>query len=297
MKNQSLVLANLGMLFVTVIWGSTYIVIKNCITDVTILPFFFYRFLIAAFMTGIILLVLRKNPIQNLKNGAILGLLFFSALMTQTLALNIVSATNTGFICGLFVFFVPIFNFLIFRKKSQKNIIIPSVLVCIGLWNMTGGIHEIGYGELLALLSTILFALYILYIDVAVKSSDIWVLNFQQFTLISLVCFFLALIFSSSFAVTTLRGIQGIAYLSIVASVLTLAIQFKAQKTILPFYCALILSLEPIFATIFARILGQEILTLRTLVSGLLIFSAILMVQLRGKGLSDRPDTSTDQSS
>jgi len=237
---------------------------------------------IAACITGVILLFLHKNPFQNLKNGIILGLLFLSALITQTLSLNLVSATNIGFICGLFVFFVPIFNFLIFRKKPQKNIAMPIILMCIGLWGLTGGVYEIGYGELLALLSTILFALYILYIDVVVKNGDIWVLNFQQFTLIALVCFFLSMMFSSSFAITTLRGILGIVYLSVVASVLTLVIQFKAQKIILPFYCALILSLEPIFAIIFARILGQEALTFRTIASGLLIFVAILIMQLRG---------------
>src|SRR5690606_617970 len=101
------------MLFVTFIWGSTYIVIKNCIHDVPVLPFFFYRFLVASLVMGALLLFLRKKPFQSLKKGIALGMLLLAGCLFQTFALVQVSATNAAFIGSLFVFFVPFFNFLI----------------------------------------------------------------------------------------------------------------------------------------------------------------------------------------
>lgn len=292
MQGQRTIFANFEMLLTTIIWGSSYIVIKKSLPGINAITFIYYRFTLAALATAIILIFLRKNPLQHLKNGMVLGTLLFFICVTQTLALRKVSATNSSFITCLFVIFVPILNFIIYGKKLQHKVIIALILVSFGLWNITGGINGFGYDELLALISALTFALYVLYVGSTVKKCDIWILNFQQFFFISILSLITMLFFKLSFVITTPYSIFGIIYLSLFASVLACVTQFRGQKHILPVVCAIILSSEPVFATIFANFFGQETLTIKNIFGGILIIMAVLFVQFWDKKANNNINTS-----
>lgn len=280
MQKQSTMVANIEILIATIIWGSTFTIVKKILLDINAITLIFYRFMLAALIVGSILMFLHKNPMRHLKQGVILGFLLFVSYVLQTLGLYVVSAASSGFITGLFVVFVPILSVMFGYEKLRLNLLIATILVCVGLWNITGGISGFKCGELLTLMSAATLALYILYADRAVKSGDIWVLNFHQFLFVAVASLISILIFKLPLHIASYQTVFGVVYLSIFASILAFIIQLRAQKIISPVACAFILSLEPVFAAIFAWVVGGEQFTIKGAFGGLLIISAIICVQI-----------------
>lgn len=278
-----IIFTNFAMLTAAVIWGSTFIVIKDGLGDVHAVTMVCYRFGLAALLMGMILVFLRKKPWQHLKEGVILGLLLFFAYTSQALALYYLLAVDGGFIAGLFVIFVPILSFICGREKLHWNFMVAVILSGIGLWSVTGGVGNLGWGDFLMLLSAAIFAVHILYADSVVKKCDILVLNFQQFSVVALAGFFSILVFQLPFTVTSLDTVWWILYLALFGNVLAYLVQLGAQKIISPTVCAMVFSLEPVFAAIFAWTLGGEKIIMTDMVGGVLIIMAIIFAQIYRK--------------
>jgi len=279
MKSKT-IYTNFAMLTAAIVWGSTFIVIKKSLIGMHAVTLVCYRFALASLFMGVILIFLRKKPWKNLKEGLILGLLLFISYVTQSLALYYMMVVDAGFISGLFVIFVPIFSFACGREKLRWNFIVATILAAIGLWSVTGGIESFKWGDSLMLVSALFFALHILYADFVVKKCDIWVLNFQQFLVVALASFFGILLFELPWTISSWNIAWGILYLSLFANVLGYAVQLGAQKTISPTMCALILSLEPVFAAIFAWTIGGEEIIMADIVGGVMIIAAIICAQI-----------------
>src|SRR3990172_5788375 len=272
--------ANFAMLTATIIWASTFIAIKKSLVGVHAVTLVCYRFALATFIMAIVLLFLRKKLWQHFKEGLILGILLFASYVTQAIALYYMLIVDGGFITGLFVIFVAILSFICGREKLRWNIVVAIVLAGIGLWVVTGGIKSFKWEDSLMLLSALMFAGHILYVDIVVKKCDIWVLNFQQFLVVTLASFFCILLFKLSFAVAAWDVIGWIIYLAVFANVLCYAIQLSVQKIISPMVFSLMVSLDPIFIAIFAWTIGGEKIIMTDLIGGGMIVAAIIFAQI-----------------
>ncbi|MCL5261408.1 MAG: DMT family transporter [Gammaproteobacteria bacterium] len=277
---QKKFLATLSLIITTAIWGSTFIVAKKCLPGVRAIPLVGYRFFIAALIIGIALIILRKNPFTKMKDGFILGMLLFFSYITQTVGLYVVSAADSGFISGLVVVFVPIFSVLWGKEKLSLGLIFAVILTCAGIWGITGGIAEFDSGELVTLLSAIIFALYVIFAERFVKNHDIWILNFQQFLVIGLFATLFVVIFRVPFAITSRYAAWGVVYLGVFASLIAFILQLSAQKVVSATFCSILLSLELVFAAGFAWTLGGEKFTRGDVVGGILIMAAIIFAQI-----------------
>lgn len=276
-KNLS---TNSAMLIATIIWGSTFLVIKQSLVGVHAVTLVGYRFLLATLLMGGVLVFLRKNPWHSWRSGVILGLLLFVAYVTQAIALYYMQVVDVGFISGLFVVFVPILSFILGREKLRLQIIGAVVLAVIGLWSISGGVKSIGLGDFLILISALFFAGHIVYVDRVIKDSDLWVLNFQQFLVVTGASFVMVGLFKLPLVITDGKVIWLILYLALFANVLGYLLQLWAQHSISPTVCALILSLEPIVAAIFAWTIGGEEIIMRDVVGGAIILAAAVVAQV-----------------
>ena len=108
-------LADLSLIFVSLIWGSSFVIVKDTLIYLNEYFLLVIRFAIATGILGLYLLLKKINPFKRnvLKEGAILGLILFIALGTQTIGLKYTTATNSAFITGLYVILTPIFSKLI----------------------------------------------------------------------------------------------------------------------------------------------------------------------------------------
>src|SRR5258706_929544 len=109
--------ADLALVFVCLVWGGTFIIVKNAVVDMPVLLFLAVRFSIAAAVLALIF-GFRKNrpPLRaSLFGGIIAGFFLFSGYVLQTLGLSQISAAKTDFITGRYIPLVPILGSFLFR--------------------------------------------------------------------------------------------------------------------------------------------------------------------------------------
>lgn len=253
-----------GLVLVAFFWGMTFTVIKGALDDVAVSLFLAQRFLLAFF----ILLLARPLSKQSLDiytlgRGGLLGLQVVAGYALQTVALLHTTASNTAFLTGLNVVWVPILAVPLFKRRLEPAKAVGALLSVGGIYLMCGlmgkgGFGPVNRGDTYALACAVFFALHILYTGrYAARCDSYWLAVVQLGTI------------GGIFGVTALvKGyplfswnpkIAGALILcSFFATVLPFLIQTIVQKWVSPSDTALIFCLEPVFAALFAWGLAGE---------------------------------------
>jgi drug/metabolite transporter (DMT)-like permease len=180
--------ANLGLFYAAAIWGSTFFIVKDTLNFISPTLLVGFRFTLAALILAIYLIIERQPLFTNIKQGLLMGIFLWLLYITQTIGLKITTASNSGFITGLFVAFVPIFAFLIFRKRPTYIGLAAILLSLVGLWLLSGGLKELNAGDLLTLAAAVSYAVHILIADNYLKKgADPYILCFQQFAFVGII--------------------------------------------------------------------------------------------------------------
>jgi len=226
----------------------------------------------------ILLLFLKRNPFSDWKQGLVLGFFLWTIYVPQTIGLKFTTASNSGFITGLFIVFVPIFSFIFLKKLPSRMKLISVGLAVSGLFVLTGGLHDANFGDFLTLFAAIGYAIHILVADHYMKKgSDPFVLNFQQMLVVGLLSVFPGLSTDVSLACNWTSALGVILFLAVFPTVSAFVIQLVAQRNTGPVKVAIIFSMEPVFAALFAWTLGHELLVVHRALGGLLIVAAMVL--------------------
>jgi drug/metabolite transporter (DMT)-like permease len=277
---QTTLLATLALLAVTACWGSTFFLIKDLLDRLPVLDFLALRFLIAT----ITLCLLFPRALGRLgatarKQAAVLGLLYGLAQILQTAGLAHTPASVSGFITGMYVICTPLFAAPLLRHRIGMATWAAVLLAVSGLGVLTLSGLSVGYGEALTLVAAMLYALHIVGLGAWSRAEDAIGMTIVQLAVITFVCF----------AVTAPDGVvlpgrpadwASVVYMAVFAAGLALWFQTWAQAHLPPTRSAIIMSMEPVFAALFAVLLGGESATLRMLVGGSMVLAAMLVVEL-----------------
>lgn len=270
------------LLLATVIWGSSFFIVKDATNLINPAFLVAYRFLLAAVLMGIVVFILKKDIIKNAKEGIILGSVYAFAYLAQTIGIQSISSASSSFITGLFVVTTPIFSFLFFRKVPSKIFFIALVMATIGLWILTGGIFQMRQGDFITLLVPIVIGLYNVLAEQFMKNKpDPLVLCFHQMWVIGLVCFTIGIASGVPLSPTSSVVWLPILYLAIFPASISLLLQLNAQRFVSANRVGIVTSLEPVFASLFAWWLAHEAMTINTIIGGVLIFGAMIISELR----------------
>jgi len=257
------VLTDLGLLWAAAIWGATFFIVKDALTDIDPIILVGYRFTLAGLILLVFVLRTGRGLNHNWGPGIFLSVVLWLLYIPQTVGLEYTTASNSGFITGLFVAFVPLFMWLIFHRRPGQIDILATAVALSGLWVLTGGMHDVNLGDILTLLAAVTYALHLLYIDRFLKrGADPFVLTCQQFLLVGVFSLAVGVVFDLPFAVGSTRAIGIVIFLALFPT-------FSAFS--------LIFSLEPVFAALFAWTLGGEGFVTHRALGGLLIFSALVL--------------------
>lgn len=272
--------ADLGLFYCAAVWGSTFYMVKDALGAVDATVMVAYRFLLSAALL-LPLVLRRKNKFALLKESAILASILATLYVTQTVGLNYTSASNSGFITGLFVIFVPVFMLAFFRTPPTPVQWGASWLALGGLWMLTGGIGRINRGDALTVLSAMTYAGHLLATDKYVRAdADAILLAFHQFWMTGLLALGFALVQGASLGVASAKAGGVIVFLAVVPTLSAFYIQMLAQKLTAPVKVSLIFSLEPVFAAAFAWTLGGELFKTSSAAGGALIVAAMVAGEL-----------------
>ncbi len=281
MKGFKTMLSDAGLLYAAAIWGATFFMVKNVLHHVTPLGLLGYRFLLAAAIMLILLLILKRNPFLQWKRGLILGFFLWTIYVPQTIGLKFTTASNSGFITGLFVVFVPFFAFIFLRKRPGTMKLFSVILAVTGLFVLTGGLHDANFGDFLTLFAAMGYAIHILVADHFMKDgSDPFALNFQQMLVVGGLSILAGFSTGTSLACNCHLAFGVILFLAIFPTVSAFIIQLVAQQNTSPVKVAIIFSMEPVFAALFAWTYGGEAIVPHRAMGGLLIVAAMVLSEL-----------------
>ena len=272
--------ADLGLVYCAAVWGATFFMVKDALAGVDAVAMVAHRFLLSALLLAPWALV-RPSRAKHLKESVILAVLLFLLYATQTVGLAYTSASNSGFITGLFVIFVPVFLYLFFRQSPTPVQWGASLLALAGLWMLTGGVSRVNFGDLITLVAAATYAGHLLATDRYVRAdADTVVLAFHQFWMTGLMALAWCLLSGRPLAVTGEPAARTIAFLAAVPTLSAFFIQMWAQKFTAPVKVSLIFSLEPVFAALFAWTIGGERFVPGRALGGGLIVAAMMAGEL-----------------
>lgn len=283
--------AEIYLLCIVIIWGSTFALMKGILDQILPLTFLAYRFFLAAFVLSVIFWKRLKN-IDNitLRKGWLIGVFLFLGYTFQTVGLKYTTATKTGFITGLSVVLVPIISYLFIKEKINRNSVVGVIFAVIGLWFLNYDSNfSFNFGDFLVLLGAVSFAMHIISVGLYAKKVDYIPLVIVQLATVFVLCLLMAIIFegpalhlSYSFNIWWIIILTGV-----FATALAFYMQNRFQRYSTATKTAIIFSGEPIFAAVFAYLLLGEKVGVIAWVGGLLIIFGMIVSQSKFKSKSN----------
>jgi drug/metabolite transporter (DMT)-like permease len=276
--------AELGLAFTCIVWGSTFVVVRNALADVSTVLFLAIRFSLAAVLLAGTH-VLRGGSLREpgLRAGVVTGLLLYAGYLLQTLGLRFTTPAISGFITGLYVVLVPLLGAALYRRQPGASEWLGVLLATLGMALLS--LHSVrmgsGKGELLTLGCAFAFAAHILALaHYSQRVSAGWLSTLQVGTgaAVALLTFWWV---EPVFLRPSAAVVTAVVITSVFATALAFYVQTWAQARTTPTRAALILSLEPVFAWLASRVLEGEVLTARAAAGVGCILAGILLVELK----------------
>jgi len=275
--------ADASLLFISIIWGSTFIITKQAIENVPVFSFLTLRFTVASVLLLIICLPrIRQITFRTILDGTILGSFLFLTYAFQTIGLKYTQASVTAFITGLYVVLVPVFSLVILKKRPRPYAVTGVLLAFAGLVLITlNGSILLSRGEFLVLINAVFASFQIVFIDFYSRRNDIFLLTTVQIFVVLIYSMLSSVLFEkNSFSyVYSNQLLFAIFVTSILATVVAFLIQTGLQKYTTPTKAAIIYSMEPVSSAFFSYFIGAELLTLRQYTGAMIIIFAVLFVE------------------
>jgi len=288
-------IANILLVLTTVLWGTTFIITKNLTQEVPIFLYLGIRFSLATFGFLPYFIHIKKINKKIILYGALTGLIYCLAIIFQTFGLQTTSAGKAGFITGLSTIMVPFLTWFWFKKKKLKKRIWLAVIISVfGMaLLLLEGESGIVVGDFLVLICAVFCAFHIVLTDKFVRLVDVYLYSIVQLTTISLFCFGSSILFNETFDLINV-GLPFwliMIYMGVLVTAGTFIFQNWSQQHQGPSQTAIIFTLEPVFAVIFASfIIGNETMSLVGWLGCALIFIAILITVLKNKTKNNKKD-------
>ncbi len=274
--------ADLALIFITLIWGSTFVVVKNSLDIVGPLVFVASRFWIASFALLVLFLFYRKGLSWRLvRDGVAAGSFLTLGYVTQTIGLQTTEAGKAAFITGLSVVLVPVFAAWFLHQPSSRSAVAGILLATAGLALLTldHSLH-LAPGDLWVLVCALGFALHITTVAHVTSRHAVLPFTLMQLLTGAILVSFAALWFESNALLPPQPAWPAILYMGLVATAFVFGVQTWGQQHTTATHTALIFALEPVFAAITAALFADEVLDTREWLGGALILIGMVVAEL-----------------
>lgn len=279
-KQISPLVADALLLVVTIIWGATFVTVKESVTAYPPNSFLAIRFAVAALALALFGNWRAWLHPGVLKVGAMAGVWLAAGYILQTLGLMHTTPAKAGFITGLSVIMVPIIVAVLDRRWPSPAVLSGALLSLLGLALLSlGQDFSLDKGDLLVFLAAIGFAAQIVVVGRNAKDLDALPLTGVQLVTVALLTGLLALGEQRPdvFPIVTMWGLL---FTALPATAFVFFIQARVQRFTSASRTALIFSAEPVFAAFFSWLLIGEVFGMRDYIGCGLILGGILLAEL-----------------
>lgn len=276
----------------TLLWGSSFVILKNTLDSVPTLWILAIRFCGAAV---ILLLVcgkrLKKLDRDYIRGGAVMGVCMAVAYIVQTYGLVYTTPGKNAFLTATYCIMVPFLAWGISRKKPDGYNISAAVICLAGMGFVSLGKDlSVNIGDALTIFCGLFYGLHIIATDKYVEGRDPLLLTALQFVFSGVLTLLAAILFEKPFpAEVPASAWLGIAYLCVMCSAACFLLQTLGQKYTPPSAAAVIMTLESVFGTVISIIFYHETLTAAIGVGFVLIFVSVIISETKLSFLKKQP--------
>ena len=278
-------IARLALLLATLIWGSSFIIMKDALDNIGTFFLLAVRFTGACILLAIVFFKkLKKLNKEVVKAGFVMGTALITAYILQTFGLAETTPGKNAFLTAGYCILVPFMFWAVAGTRPDRYNIIAAVLCIAGIGlvalddNLT-----MGRGDVLTLMCCAFYALHIIVSARYTQTYDVMLLTLLQFFFAAVWSSLLCGLFEPVPAVAEIPPYTwfSLGYLCVFATAGALLMQTYGLKYTSPSAGALILSLESVFGVIFSIMVGAEAVTARLLLGFAVIFVAIVISETK----------------
>ncbi len=273
----------LALIVLTLVWGTTFPFIKIAVNSIGFAWYVALRFSLASLILApIAVLKKRRELLDSVKYGAVLGILFFGGITLQGLGMEYTAASNAGFITGLSVVMVYAIEVLLGREKPSIRLSTAVLLSVAGLYLLSASdtIH-FNIGDLIVLAGAVFWALQVIAVGTYSRQASLIPLLFYEGFFTALGGLTLAVPTGIPAASSLMAAAYAIAYLAVFCTIVANTLQLYGQRFVKNVDAALIYLLEPVFAALFSHLILGEEMGLRRLAGAAAIVGAMAVSSTR----------------
>ena len=287
------IMADMMLVFVTVCWGISYLLMDICLCDMGAFTLNMYRF-IGAFAVAFILGFpkLKKVSKTTMKYSFFLGIALCVTYIGATYGVMYTSLSNAGFLCALAVIFTPILAFIFKGVVPEKKLAFVVIMCTIGIAILTLDENlSFASGDILCLMCALAYAVQMLITETAVRKEDVNAFHLGVFQLFftGLFCGILAFLIEEPQLPSNGTVWMSVLFLMIFCTGAAFIIQAIAQQYTSATRVGVIFTLEPVFAGIVAYFLAGEVLLPRAYGGAVLLIFSLLLMEIDLKKFIKKP--------
>ena len=276
--------ADLMLLLVAFLWGSSYVVTKGSIDIVDPVQIIFFRFSIASALSLMFFgKHLKTTSKREIKAGFMLGAMLSLGAFFALTGIKYTSVSKNSFIISTNVVVVPFLHWAAYKRKPTAVSIAAVFLMAAGLGFLTLDLKagfKISIGDLISFGSVFFYAAHVVLSDNYSKKYNPLSVNTIAMISVSFLSFVLLLL-TNNLRINIPGRIMGdMLYLAVFPTFLCYTVQINAQKYTNATHAAIIISLESVFATLLAVLILKEIITRQMLIGFVIIFISVLTSEL-----------------
>src|SRR5580700_3228450 len=290
-ENSKRAKADLALAFCTLLWGTTFVVVKNALDHASVFLFLAIRFSLAA----ILMAAFRPRVLRNLKReellaGAALGFFMFGGYAFQTAGLQYTTPAKSGFVTGSSVVMVPLLLGIFWGRRLTLWVYAGVFAAVFGLYFLTvpaEGVSYLNRGDLLTFVAAGLYAMHIILVGDYTRRHSVAALSVLQVAACAALAW-LATGLASAAGFERVRfgwqaqSLLGIAICAVLATAVAFSVQLWAQQYTSSSHAAVLFTLEPVSASATSYILLRERLGGRALLGAGFVLAGILIAELLG---------------
>ena len=274
-------LAPWALLSVSAAWGMAFVVMKDAIERQSVNNFLFTRFLLAvAVMVALKPSVVKKFDRDLLMRASAAGVFLGFGYIFQTLGLARTGAAITGFVTGLYVVFTPLLAYFFLKERITKLIWVCVAIATMGLGLLSIRGFSVGIGEMLVLASAFFFAAHIIALGKWSSGRDVYAMTIVQLAMCAVLSGLASI--PEGYSPPPDTGVWGVViFTAVICTAVAFVVQTWSQAHMTTTKVAVILTMEVVFAAVFAMIFGGERLTLQATLGGVMVLTAMFMIVLK----------------
>ena len=279
---QRMKLAPWALLLVAASWGWAFVIMKDSIARQSVNNFLFSRFALAV----VVMLLLRPQVIKLFRKDLVIpsafaGFFLGTGYILQTLGLERTGAAITGFITGLYVVFTPLIAAVVLKARITLLTWGCVILATVGLALLSLHGWSIGFGELLVLGSAFCFGVHIMSLGKWSNGRDAYAMTVIQLAMCALLSC-LASVAEGGYSPPPDWGVwASVIFTAVVCTAIAFMVQTWSQAHMSTTKVAVILTMEVVFAAIFAVLFGGERLTFQIALGGTLVVIAMYVIVIK----------------